>query len=69
MKIEHHLPLATPKSYLLFRALQCQVPETQPKVSISSIWEGSAKYFMLNSLGEKKLHPKMFVFHKLLLIA
>jgi len=68
MRIEHHLPLAAPKSYLLFSFPQCQVPKTQLQFSISSVCEGSAKYFMLNSLAGKKLHPEMFCFHKLLLI-
>lgn len=68
MEIEQHLPLAAPKRHLLFRSPLCQVPNTQPSFSISSVYEGFSKYLMLNSLAEKRLHPKMLTFFKLLLI-
>lgn len=68
MKIEQHLPLAAPKSYLTFRSPQCQIPNMQPNFSISSVCEGFSKYFMLNSMSEKKLHPKMLILFKLLLV-
>lgn len=67
MKIEQHLPLAAPKSYLIFRSPQCQSPIS----AFHQFVRGSVipcEGFMLNSMSEKKLHPKMLILFKLLLI-